>query len=124
MSVKIIIIEDDPAIVISLEYLMTQQGYEVQLAESAESGEELIQREIPDLILMDINLPLQSGFELCRKLRANAVYDQTRIVLLTAKGRDVDHKKGIALGADKYIIKPFSTRELVQTVQDLLSQKE
>lgn len=124
MPKKIVIIEDDQAIVFSLEFLMTQQGYEVQVAESAEEGEQIILQEVPDLILLDINLPQRSGFELCRQLRANSDYDKTRIVLLTAKGRDIDQQKGLALGADKYVIKPFSTRELVQTVEVLLSQKE
>ncbi|MBC8258011.1 MAG: response regulator [SAR324 cluster bacterium] len=121
MPKKILIIEDDPAIVVSLEFLMLQQGYDVQVTTNAEEGEKTIRQQMPDLILLDINLPQRSGFELCRQLRADSNFDQTRIVLLTAKGREVDYQKGIAFGADEYIIKPFSTRDLVQTVHDLLS---
>lgn len=120
---KVLIIEDDPVITISLEFLMKQNNYQVTLASNGEEGLQQAHRVMPDLILMDVMMPVRTGFELCQLLRADTNFDQTRIVLLTAKGRDVDVQKGLALGADSYVTKPFSTRELVQTVKDLLSRE-
>ncbi len=120
MSHKLLIVEDDPAIVVSLEFLMAQQGYRVRIANCGEDGEKLAHEEIPDLILMDVNLPGLSGFDLCSQLRTEEAFSHTKIVLLTAKGKESDIQKGKDFGADTYITKPFSTRELVQTVQELL----
>jgi DNA-binding response OmpR family regulator len=120
---KILIIEDDPVITISLEFLMKQNEHQVTLASNGEDGLQKAEQTLPDLILMDVMMPHRSGFELCQILRANRKFDSTRIVLLTAKGRDVDIQKGIALGADSYVTKPFSTRELVSKVKDLLAQE-
>ncbi len=122
MSQKILIVEDDPAIVVSLEFLMGQHGYEVRVAQNGEDGEALAREFHPDLMLLDVNLPLKSGFEICQQLRSEPEFDATYIILLTAKGREVDIEKGTALGADAYVTKPFSTRELIPQVQGLLTQ--
>ncbi|MGA1598854.1 MAG: response regulator transcription factor [bacterium] len=122
MTQKILIVEDDPAIVVSLEFLISQNGFEVQTAANGEEGEALARTFGPDLILLDVNMPLKSGFEVCQQLRSESAFDTTRIVLLTAKGRDVDVEKGLALGADAYITKPFSTRELIPKLQSILEQ--
>ncbi len=119
---KILIVEDDPVIVLSLEFLMEQNGYEVNIARDGDEAMRAFQEPPPDLILMDVMLPKLSGYELCQTLRAKKKFDKTKIVLLTAKGREVDVKKGLTLGADTYVTKPFSTRDLVQTVKSLLAK--
>ena len=116
MSKKILIADDEPNIVISLEFLMQQSGYDVRIARDGEEALTQMAAFQPDLILLDIMLPLRNGFEVCRKIRENRSWDQVQIVMLSAKGRDLDVSKGLELGADAYVTKPFSTRELVEQV--------
>ncbi len=120
---KVLIVEDDPVIVISLEFLMDENGYAVFIAKTGEEALELAEEHEPDLILLDVMLPQRTGFEVCQILRAQDKFQDTKIVLLTAKGREVDIKKGLTLGADAYITKPFSTRDLVKTVHDILADE-
>ncbi|MBF0288042.1 MAG: response regulator [SAR324 cluster bacterium] len=120
---KVLIVEDDPVIVISLEFLMEENGYAVFIAKTGEEALELAEKHEPDLILLDVMLPQRTGFEVCQILRAQDKFEKTKIVLLTAKGREVDIKKGLTLGADAYITKPFSTRDLVKTVHDILADE-
>ncbi len=117
---KILIADDEPNILISLEYLMKREGYEVLLARDGDEALEAIRRERPALVLLDVMMPGKTGFELCDAVRADETLAATKIVLLTAKGRDTDIAKGMALGATAYITKPFSTKELAQRVRELL----
>ena len=117
---KILVVEDDPVIVISLEFLMAQNGYEVQTCNNGEDALKLAEQHQPDLILLDVMLPRRTGYEVCQALRSQEQFANTKIVLLTARGRDVDVQKGLDAGADTYVTKPFSTRDLVKTVKDLL----
>jgi DNA-binding response OmpR family regulator len=117
---KILIADDEPNILISLEYLMKREGYEVVLARDGDEALAAIRRERPALVLLDVMMPGKSGFELCDVVRADETLAATKIVLLTAKGRDTDIAKGMALGATAYITKPFSTKELAQRVRELL----
>ena len=122
MTRRILIADDEPNIVISLEFLMQRAGYAVTIART---GEEALQKAIaerPDLILLDVMMPLRSGFEVCQTLRSRDDMDGTRIVMLTAKGREVEVAKGLALGADAYITKPFANQELVACVRRLLGE--
>ena len=122
MPKKILIADDEPNIVISLEFLMQHAGYEVQsAADGAEALREL-DRFRPDLILLDIMLPLHDGFEICQRIRDDPALRHMKIVMLTAKGREVEVAKGLALGADLYITKPFATRELLASVRQLLGE--
>lgn len=122
MPKRILIADDEPNIVISLEFLMQHAGYEVQsAADGAEALREL-DRFRPDLILLDIMLPLHDGFEVCQRIRDDPALRQMKIVMLTAKGREVEVAKGLALGADLYITKPFATRELLASVRQLLGE--
>lgn len=121
MSRKILIADDEPNIVISLEYLMTREGYTVLVARDGQEALDAIARDKPDLVLLDVMMPKKSGFEVCQAVRANDELQATKILMLTAKGRDTDVAKGLALGADAYMTKPFSTRELVQKVADMLA---
>jgi two-component system alkaline phosphatase synthesis response regulator PhoP len=120
MSCKILIADDEPNILISLEYLMKREGYEVLLARDGQEALEMLVREKPRLVLLDVMMPKKTGFEVCQELRANEAIKDTLVLMLTAKGRDTDVAKGMALGADAYMTKPFSTKELVQKVREMV----
>jgi DNA-binding response OmpR family regulator len=122
MASRVLIADDEPNIVISLEFLMKQRGYETSVARDGDEALAEVERFQPDLVLLDVMLPRRDGFEVCQKLRADGWTD-LRIVMLTAKGRDVEIEKGLALGADAYVTKPFSTGELVERVAGLLEAR-
>jgi two-component system, OmpR family, alkaline phosphatase synthesis response regulator PhoP len=122
MSKRILIADDEANIVISLEFLMLNSGYQVQTAANGEEALHRIAEFRPDLILLDIMLPLKNGFEVCQKIRENPAWNGIKVVMLTAKGRESEVTKGLALGADAYITKPFATRELLASVQRLLGE--
>ena len=119
---KVLVVDDEPNIVLSLEFLMQQAGFEVTTAFDGESALALVNENPPDLVLLDISLPGISGFEVLEQLRSQAVFKRLPIVMLTAHGREVEREKGLALGADDYITKPFSTRQLVEKVHALLNE--
>ena len=120
MTKKILIVDDEPNIVISLEFLMKREGFQVEVAVDGEEAMRKVASLRPDLVLLDIMLPKQSGFEVCQEIRGHPEWDGIRIIMLTAKGRDTEVQKGIALGADAYVTKPFSTKELVARVRSVL----
>jgi two-component system alkaline phosphatase synthesis response regulator PhoP len=122
MSHKVLIADDEPNILISLEYLMKREGYEVVVVRDGQQALEAIIRERPDLVLMDVMMPLKSGFEVCQEVRAMALVKDTPILMLTAKGRETDIAKGMGMGATAYMTKPFSTREMAKRVRELLGQ--
>ena len=122
MPKRILIADDEPNIVISLEFLMQHAGYEVHSAADGDQALRELDRFRPDLILLDIMLPLRDGFEVCQRIRDDPALRHVKIVMLTAKGREVEVAKGLALGADLYITKPFATRELLASVQQLLGE--
>lgn len=121
MARKILIVDDEPNIVISLEFLMQQRGYEVALAHDGEQALQRMETFRPDLVLLDVVMPAMDGYEVCRKIRERSDWSQVRILMLSAKARDVDVSKGLALGADAYMTKPFSTRQLMTAVSELLA---
>ncbi len=120
MSKKVLIVDDEPNIVISLEFLMKREGFEVSVARDGEEALAKVAEVMPDVVLLDVMMPRKNGLEVCQQLRADPAYQQTRIVMLTAKGRDTEVAKGLALGADAYMTKPFATKELVAEVRRLL----
>ena len=120
MSRKILIVDDEPNIVISLEFLMKREGFQVSLAVDGEEALRKIAELQPDLVLLDVMMPKKSGFEVCQEIRANPAWNSIKIVMLTAKGRDTEVQKGMALGADAYVTKPFSTKDLVARVKSVL----
>jgi DNA-binding response OmpR family regulator len=122
MAKKILIADDEPNIVISLEFLMQHSGYQVKVASDGEQALRLLSDFKPDLILLDIMLPLHNGFEVCQRIRESPDLSDMKIVMLTAKGREVEMAKGLALGADVYITKPFATKDLLANVQRLLGE--
>jgi two-component system alkaline phosphatase synthesis response regulator PhoP len=120
MTTKILIADDEPNILISLEYLMKREGYAVSVARDGEEAMAAVLRERPALVLLDVMMPKKSGFEVCQELRANDAVKDTLILMLTAKGRETDVAKGLGVGANAYMTKPFSTRELVRKVRQML----
>lgn len=120
MSKRILVVDDEPNIVLSLEFLMEKQGFAVRTAYDGEQALQAISESPPDLILLDINMPKLNGYEVCAAVRANPDWNNVRILILTAKGRDVEREKGLAMGADEYVTKPFSTLEVVEKVHVLL----
>ena len=122
MTAKILVVDDEPNIVISLEFLLKREGYTVVIARDGQEALEAIERERPDLVLLDVMMPKKTGFEVCQDVRTNDALQATKILMLTAKGRDTDVAKGLALGADAYMTKPFSTRDLVQKVALMLGR--
>ena len=121
MSKKILIADDEPNIVTALEYLLQRRGYEVQTARNGEEALQRVESHRPDLVLLDVMMPLRSGYEVCRSIRERPELAGTKIVMLSAKGRDAEVTKGLALGADLYVTKPFSTRELLEKIEGLLA---
>lgn len=120
MSATVLIADDEPNILISLEFLMKREGYQVKLARDGQEAVDAILAHRPDLVLLDVMMPHKSGFDVCQEVRANEAVRDTRILMLTAKGRDTDVAKGLALGANAYMTKPFSTKELVEKVREML----
>jgi len=122
MTQKILIVDDEPNIVVPLQFLMERNGYETVVAQSGEEALEMISKEHPDLILLDIMLPGIDGFEVCEIVKLKPEWKGIKIIFLTAKGRDVDIAKGMVLGADEYVTKPFSNKQIVESVQRLLEE--
>ena len=122
MANKILVVDDEPNIVLSLEFLMKQAGFQVRTASDGEAALAAIATEAPDLVLLDVMMPRKNGYEVCQAIRANPDWKGGRIIMLTAKGREVEREKGLALGADDYITKPFSTQEVVERVRELLAE--
>lgn len=120
MAGRILIADDEANLLISLEYLLQREGYEVSLARDGHQAMTLIRQQQPDLVVLDAALPGQSGFEVCQQVRADSALRHIPMVMLSAKARETDIAKGKALGADAYIVKPFCTGDLVKQVRLLL----
>lgn len=124
MSKRILIVDDEPNIVISLEFLMMREGHEVRVARDGEAGLAAVRTHRPDLVVLDVMMPKLDGFAVLEAVRADAALAGTRILMLTAKGREAEQNKGLALGADAYMPKPFSTKALVEKVKELLASTD
>ena len=120
MAKKILTADDEQNIVISLEFLMKREGFTVCIAADGQEAIDKVRSETPDLVLLDIMMPRKNGYEVCQEIRSDPQLQGTRILMLTAKGREMEVTKGLAMGADAYMTKPFSTRELVTRVKSLL----
>jgi two-component system alkaline phosphatase synthesis response regulator PhoP len=106
--------------VMSHEFLMKRAGFEVQVARNGREALSALDGTPPDLLLLDVMMPEFDGYEVCERIRARPEWNATRIIMLTARGRDAERQRGLALGADRYVTKPFSTRELVEQAKELL----
>lgn len=124
MSKRVLVVDDEPNIRLSLEFLMRKAGYEVSAVEDGEAALEAVRTATPDLVLLDVTLPRLSGYEVCEAVRANPEWNGVRILMLTARGREIEREKGLALGADDYVTKPFATQDVVARVKALLDANE
>ncbi|MGZ8298885.1 MAG: response regulator transcription factor [Rhodoplanes sp.] len=120
MPHRVLVVDDEANILLSLEFLMKKAGYEVRTARDGEEALAEMRKARPDLVLLDVMMPKRNGFDVCEMIRANPEWKDVRVIMLTAKGRDVEREKGLAVGADDYITKPFSTREVVERVSGWL----
>jgi two-component system, OmpR family, alkaline phosphatase synthesis response regulator PhoP len=119
---SVLIVDDEPNIVLSLQFLMKKAGYDVRTAKDGEEALTEISRAVPDLVLLDVMMPKVDGFSICQQIRENPEWKDLRIIMLTARGRDVEREKGLALGADDYITKPFSTKDAIARVEAVLGR--
>lgn len=124
MSKRVLVVDDEPNIRLSLEFLMRKAGYEVTGVEDGEAALAAVKEATPDLMLLDVTLPKLNGYEVCEAVRANPEWKGVRILMLTARGREIEREKGLALGADDYVTKPFATKDVVERVQALLSTEK
>ena len=120
MRKRVLIADDEPNIVMSLEFLMERAGYETRVAANGQEALDLAASFRPDLVLLDVMFPVKSGYEVCQQLKSQPATRGIKVVIISAKGRDVEVAKALELGADAYVTKPFSTRELVAKVRDML----
>ena len=120
MAGEILVVDDEPNIVLSLEFLMKKEGYGVRTASNGEEAMQAIRESKPDLVLLDVMMPRMDGYEVCQAVRSDPQLNDMLILMLTAKGREVEREKGLTLGADDYVTKPFATRDLVEKVRLLI----
>jgi len=121
MTRKVLIADDEQNIVISLEFLLKREGFEVLVAGDGEAALQMVAEHHPDLVLLDVMMPKRNGYEVCQRMRERPEWRGIKIVMLSAKGRDVEVSKGVSLGADLYVTKPFSNAELVAQINTLLA---
>lgn len=121
MARKVLIADDEKNIVISLEFLLKREGFEVLVAGDGEAALQMVAEHQPDLVLLDVMMPKRNGYEVCQRMRERPEWRRIKIVMLSAKGRDVEVSKGVSLGADLYVTKPFSNAELVAKINALLA---
>ena len=122
MKKKVLIVDDEASIVTALEFLLQKSGYEVMAAQNGDEALKRVSSFAPDLVLLDVMMPRISGYEVCRRMRARADWKHIKIIMLSAKGREAEVSKGVSLGADLYVTKPFSTSELVGRIGALLTK--
>ncbi len=118
---KVLVADDEPNIVTALEFLLRRAGYDVRAAGNGDETLELVENWQPDVVLMDIMMPVKSGYEVCQRMRERAEWNHIKIVMVSAKGREAEVNKGLSLGADLYVTKPFSTQELIEQINGLVA---
>jgi DNA-binding response OmpR family regulator len=123
MSRSVLIVDDEAYIVTSLEFVMKSAGYEVGVAYDGEEALAKVAEMVPDLVILDVMMPKLDGFQVCEAIRANPLWKSVRIIMLTAKGRDAERNKGMGLGADDFLTKPFSTRDILKRAQEILNEE-
>ncbi len=123
MSRSVLIVDDEAYIVTSLEFVMKSAGFEVGVAYDGEEALAKVAEMVPDLVILDVMMPKLDGFQVCETIRANPLWKSVRIIMLTAKGRDAERNKGMSLGADDFLTKPFSTRDILKRAQEILDEE-
>jgi DNA-binding response OmpR family regulator len=119
---RVLIADDESNIVMSLQFLMESAGYEVRSVADGEAALQALREFRPDLVLLDVMMPKRNGYEVCQEMRETPELAGIKVVMLTAKGREIDAEKGTALGADAYVTKPFATKDLVALVRAMLGE--
>lgn len=121
-EIKILIVDDEPNIVLSLDYLVRKKGFTPFIARNGSEALAIAEKEKPNMVVLDIMMPDIDGYEVCKQIKANASLEHTKIIFLSAKSRQEDIDKGLAMGADQYVTKPFSTKQIMQEIINLLNQ--
>lgn len=121
---SVLVVDDEPNILLSLQFLMKKAGYDVRTARDGDEALSELANAAPDLVLLDVMMPKHDGFEVCAKIRSNPNWKDVRIIMLTARGRPIEREKGLALGADDYITKPFSTKAVIERVESILGASD
>ena len=124
MTQSVLVVDDEPNIRLSLEFLMRKAGFRVRSAADGAEALAAIGEAPPDLVLLDVTMPEMSGYEVCEAVRANPEWSGVRILMLTARGRDIEREKGLAMGADDYVTKPFATQDVLARVRALLGDAQ
>ncbi|HUX86107.1 MAG TPA: response regulator [Chloroflexota bacterium] len=119
----ILLIDDEPYIIRALSFLLTREGYKVMIADNGEDGLERIREFHPPLVFLDIMMPRMNGYEVCKQIRKDPSYADTYVIMLSAKGQRDDREDGLLSGANEYVTKPFSPREIAQKVHALMAQR-
>ena len=121
MKKKILIVDDEPNIVMTLEYTFKKKDFEVYIARDGSEALQILKNNTPDVVLLDIMMPNVDGYQTLKEIRNNKSLKNTKVVFLTAKNKASDIEKGLKLGADKYLIKPFSVKKIVSEINELLN---
>ena len=119
----ILVIDDEPYILRSLSYLLQREGYAVETASSGEEGLNRVRNLHPPLVFLDIMMPHMNGYEVCEQVKQDPNLDGTYVIMLSAKGQQIDRERGLLCGADEYMTKPFSPREVAQRVRNILAER-
>ena len=123
MRGPILVIDDEPYILRSLSYLLTREGYHVETASNGEDGLERVRDLRPPLVFLDIMMPNMNGYEVCEQVKQDPSLAGTYVIMLSAKGQQIDRERGLLGGADEYMTKPFSPREVAQRVRTILAER-
>lgn len=118
---KILIVDDEPNIVMTLEYTFKKSNYEVFIARDGQEALDILKTNFPEIIILDIMMPMVDGFATLEQIRKDANLQHTKVMFLSAKNKESDIEKGLALGADAYMTKPFSIKKVVEKVEELLN---
>ena len=121
-GMKILIVDDEPNILMSLEFLMKKEGHKVFIARDGAEAFDIIEANIPDIVLLDIMMPKVDGYQVCEFIKKHDAYKHAKVVFMSAKSKEADISKGLELGASLYVLKPFSTRDLMVKVNMLIRE--
>jgi DNA-binding response OmpR family regulator len=123
MSGPILVIDDEPYILRSLSYLLQREGYSVETATNGEEGLQRVRGLRPPLVFLDIMMPHMNGYEVCEQIKQDPSLEATYVIMLSAKGQQIDRERGLLGGADEYMTKPFSPREIAERVRTILAER-
>ena len=120
---RVLVVDDEPFIMRSLTFVLKREGFDILQAHDGEEAIEVVHREKPDLVFLDVMMPKKNGYQVLEEIRANPELAHCRVIMLTAKGQDSDRDKGVAMGADDYMTKPFSPMKIVERAREMLGSR-